>query len=179
MPDWPHGPVHRLERTGAYIVAASTYQKQHLFRGADRLSFLRDSLFEGCLESGWRLQAWSIFSNHYHFVAMPPEAPESLGPMLKKLHSDTAKELNRMDGAKGRRVWFQYWDTHLTYQRSYLVRLRYVHENPVKNGLVQRAIEYPWVSARWFFRKAKPAFRKTIESFKTDHVNVYDDFDLS
>ena len=179
MPDWPHAPIHRLDENGAYIVTASTYQKAHVFRGSSRLSLLCDRLLDRCVESRWALQAWAVFPNHYHFVAIAEGEPKSLGQMLQRLHSETAKEVNRLDEAKGRRVWFQYWDTKLTYQRSYLARLRYVHENPVIHGVVQRAFEYRWGSARWFSQKAKPAFQKTVASFKTDRLNVYDEFDVS
>jgi putative transposase len=42
---------------------------------------------------------------------------------MKKLHSDTALEVSQWDGTKGRRVWFQYWDAQLTYQKSHFARL--------------------------------------------------------
>jgi len=51
-----------------------------------------------------------------------------------------------------------------------------VHRNPVKHGLVKVANQYPWCSAAWFERTASPAQVKTIYSFKTDKVNVYDDY---
>jgi len=64
----------------------------------------------------------------------------------------------------------------LTFERSWLARLNYVHQNPVKHGVVPVANQYPWCSAAWFERTASPAQVKTIYSFKTDRVNVYDDF---
>ena len=39
-------------------------------------------------ESGWQLEAWAVFSNHYHFVARPALenlAKEDLGIMLAGL----------------------------------------------------------------------------------------------
>ena len=73
-------------------------------------------------------------------------------------------------------VWYRAWDTRLSYERSYLTRLAYVHNNPVRHGLVQDAQEYPWCSARWFADRADRPFYKSVMSFKTDRVNVYDDF---
>jgi putative transposase len=96
--------------------------------------------------------------------------------MLGKLHMSTAKELNRLDGTPGRKVWFQYWDTQIIENRAYLARLNYVHHNPVKHGLVANAADYRWCSAAWFAENATPAFRATVESFKSDQVNVPDEF---
>jgi putative transposase len=179
MSDWPHAPVHRLTEQGAYIVTASTYQKAHHFAGADRVGFLHDRLLSLARYHGWKLQAWAVFSNHYHFVAMSPDDPASLRRLLQHLHSETAREVNRLDAAGQRRVWFTYWDTHLTYERSYLARLQYVHENPVHHGLVRSASDYSWCSARWFEATAEPAFFRSVSSFKTDRLAVRDDFDVA
>jgi putative transposase len=84
--------------------------------------------------------------------------------------------VNKLDGAAGRAVWYRCWDTRLTYEKSYLARLAYVHTNPVKHGLVADAREYRWCSAAWFAEKSERAFYETVMSFKTDRVNVYDDF---
>jgi hypothetical protein len=100
---WPHAPLHQLSEAGTFFVTAGTYQKQHHFRGPQRL----------------------------------------------------------------------------TYQKSYLARLRYTHENAVKHGLVRVANQYPWCSAAWFERTATPAQVKTIYRFKIDKLNVYDDYDVA
>jgi putative transposase len=64
----------------------------------------------------------------------------------------------------------------LTSERSYLARLNYVHQNPVKHGLVAVANQYPHGSAAWFERTASPAQVKTLYSSKTDRLNIQDDF---
>lgn len=67
----------------------------------------------------------------------------------------------------------------MTYQRSYLARLNYVHQNPVRHGLVPVANQYPWCSAAWFERSASPAIVKSIYRFKINQVHVDDDFDVA
>ena len=107
MKDWPHAPVHRLGTNGAYMVTAGTYRKVHLFNSPARLDFLQDALFSLAEKHDWQLQAWAVFSNHYHFVALS-EAPTTLPQMIRALHAQTAIEANRADGTSGRQVWFQY-----------------------------------------------------------------------
>src|SRR6266571_4994972 len=60
---------------------------------------------------------------------------------------------------------------------SVLARLNYVHQNPVKHGLVLVANQYPWCSARWFEREASPAMVKSIYRFKTDQLQIPDEFE--
>jgi putative transposase len=179
---WPHAPEHRLSVRGTYFVSASTYLQQHHFRGKARLSVLHRGLLKVAAAGGWQLEAWAVFSNHYHFVGHSPareDTAENLSRMLGLLHEKTAKWIKRLDSAPARRVWHNYRETRLTYEKSYLARLNYVHQNPVKHGLVPVASQYPWCSARWFERTATPAQIKTLYRFKTDQLKVPDDFDVS
>ena len=126
-------------------------------------------------QHGWQLEAWAVFANHYHFVGHSAAGASALDVFLKELHADTARLLNRLDNAIGRQVWHNYWDTQLTYERSYLARLNYVHQNAVKHGIVPVANQYRWCSAAWFERTSTPAQVQTIYSFKIDKVRVIDD----
>jgi putative transposase len=176
---WPHAPTHQLNESGCFFVTGATYQKLHYFRGAARMRVLHRGLLAVAAQFGWRFEAWAVFSNHYHFVAhSPSDAVDSasLPAMLGMLHVKTAAWVNKLDKAPGRQVWFNFWDTHLTHQRSYLARLNYVHQNPVKHGLVPVACQYPWYSAGWFERSASPAVVKSIYRFKTERISAADDY---
>lgn len=174
--DWPHAPLHRISEHGTYIVTAATYQQEHHFRGAKRLDALESALLRLLAESGWQLEARAVFSNHYHFVAHSGPGSRGLDEVIQRLHGSTSRLVNQMDGSEGRVVWHNYWDTQLTIETSYLARLNYVHHNAVKHGLVRVANAYRWCSAAWFERTAPPAQVRTVYSFKTDRVNVFDDF---
>jgi putative transposase len=161
--DWPHTPIHRLSEHGTFIVTASTVHKEHFFRGNERLTMLEDQLLRIAKQHDLVLEAWAVFSNHYHFVAHTSGAGENqLKSFLTRLHYVTAEEVNRCDDSTGRQAWFNYWDTRLTFEKPYFARLSYVHQNAVKHGLVRRANEYRWCSAAWFERTATPAQLKTI-----------------
>ena len=174
--EWIHGPSHKFEPHAVYFLTAGTYRKVRLFDTAGKRDFLLDSLFHEAQHWDWDLQAWAVMSNHYHFVATAPANPKTLRRMITALHSKTAIWINQVDDMPSRHVWFQYRDTCLTYQRSYLARLNYVHNNPVKHGLVRNAEDYTWCSMAWFQRNAEEGFRRTVLSMKHDKVNVEDDF---
>jgi len=174
--DWPHAPVHRLSENAVYIVTAGTLYKEHFFNADPKRDLLERMLLSMSKCHGWQLEAWAVMANHYHFVARGNPQSTNLGKFLQKLHYDSARLLNQMEGQPGRKVWYNFRDTRLTHQYSYLARLNYVHQNAVRHGLVAVANQYPWCSAAWFERSASPAQVKTIYSFKADRVNVYDDF---
>jgi len=174
--DWPHAPAHRLGEKGAYMVTAGTFEKRHFLNSPERLDLALGLLFACAVEFGWQLQAWAVMSNHYHFVALSPSDPKNLRSMLGKLHWAIASRLNAEDGTPERKIFHQFWDTHITFQRSYLARLNYVHQNPVHHKIVRMASEYRWCSAAWFERSARPAFVKSVYRFRADRIRVEDDF---
>lgn len=97
---------------------------------------------------------------------------------LLKLILTACVDSGQEDAQPGRQVWHNFRDTQLTYKKSYLARLNYVHQNAVRHGLVSVASHYRWCSASWFERMATPAQVATIYSFKTDRINVHDDFEV-
>jgi len=174
--DWPHAPVHRLMDNTVYFVTASTLHKHHLFDTPEKRNLLERDLLALAKHCGWQLEAWAVFANHYHIVARGNPDSRNLGEFLHDLHGVTSRGLNELDGVQGRQVWFNFRDTRLTIQYSYLARLNYVHQNAVKHKLVAVANQYPWCSAAWFERVASSAQVKTIYGFKIDRLKVKDDF---
>ncbi len=174
--DWPHAPVHRLDADGVYMVTGATLEKARLFESPDKLTLLETSLLSLAKQYNWQLEAWAVFANHYHFVARSLSEAGKLQTLLSHLHTETARELNQMDDRRGRKVWFNFWDTKLTYQRSYLARLNYVHQNAVKHGLVRVANQYRWCSAAWLERTAAASIVKTIYRFNIDKLEIPDDY---
>jgi putative transposase len=165
-----------VSHAGAYIITASTLNKERLFVTHEKLDLLETTLLETAYELGWEIQAWAVFPNHYHFVGLSPEGGLDRKKLLGKIHGKTAIALNKLDQRPGREVWFRCWDTRITYEASHMARLAYVHSNPVKHGLVSEARHYKWCSALWLEQTAPRSFYETLMSFKTDQVRVVDDF---
>ena len=171
--DWPHAPPHRLGTAGVYFVTARTLSRQHHFQATERRSFLQAHLLELAARYAWRLEAWAVLTNHYHFVGHSPEgveSAESLRRFLRHFHADTARQVNRLDNTPGRQVWHNYRETRLTLQHSYLARLHYTHANAVHHGLVAVATDYRWCSAKAFEAACTPAWVKTVQSFPYEEV---------
>jgi putative transposase len=167
--------MHYFDRKGVYMITAGTYSKEHFLKGEKKLDYFQENLFKTAKEFDWRLSAWSIFSNHYHLIASSAD-PSNLSKFINKLHTTAAIAINEMDETPGRKIWHQYWETHLSFQQSYLARLKYVHKNPVKHGLVSIAEDYKWCSANWFKERSSISFSKSVDRFKIDKLKIIDDF---
>jgi len=176
MDYWPHGPQHLFEQNGTYIVTGATYNKELFFKEPEDLNLLHDLLLRLAAQFNWHLQAWAVFPNHYHFVAQSSAQSKALKTFISQLHGTSARFLNERYKTPGRKIWHQYWDTQITFEKSYFARLNYVIQNPVRHGLVAKATQYNWCSASWFEKTAERSFFNTVINFKTDTVSILDDF---
>jgi putative transposase len=158
------------------MVTAATHQKVQYFDSPGKRDLLLELIFRHCREYQWELEAWAILANHYHLVLRSPEDPSKFRYMINKIHTFSSKALNELDGTPARRIWFQYWDSLITFESGFLARLAYVHANAVHHGLVESAEDYPWCSASWFIRNAPPELTGRVLRFKFDRLRVYDDF---
>ena len=175
MPDWPHAPPHKILETGTYMITAGTYKKELLFLGNKRLNIFYQLLISTSSYFKIVLNAWSLLPNHYHLL-LTTENVDLLHKFISSLHKNSSRKLNAFDNKTGRKVWHNYWDTHITYEKSYLARINYVNNNPVHHGLVDKAEQYYWCSENWFRNNIDPSFYDTVKSFKYDKIQIKDDF---
>ena len=94
----------------------------------------------------YRLLAWVIMPNHVHvLVETLPGYP--LAEVAHSWKSFTAKEANKILGRSGALWQREYFDRFIRDERHLAHAICYIHDNPVKAGLVQQAEDWPYSSA--------------------------------
>jgi putative transposase len=78
-------------------------------------------------------------------------------------YDSSLRKIERESGARQHK--YSLWDHHpnakrLTNESSFMQRLNYTHENPVRLGLVERGEDYRWSSARQW--KKIPATEESL-----------------
>ena len=97
----------------------------------------------------YRLIAWVVMPNHVHVLIEMIEG-YPLGEVIHSWKSYTANKANEILGRQGR-FWFpDYFDRYIRDNRHLANAVEYIHNNPVKAGLVEQADEWAFSSARWF-----------------------------
>ena len=75
------------------------------------------------------------------------EAPEWL-PQIKRKRGDNTERLFWQSGGG--------YDRNITEPKTLMQAIEYIHMNPVRRGLVERADLWKWSSAAWFFGTGSP-----------------------
>jgi REP element-mobilizing transposase RayT len=121
-----YGPVWLRRPEIAELIAESFRYAEHTLRFYD-------------------LHAWVIMSNHVHLLVSAKVPPARF---LQSLKGYTAGEANRLLQRTGEPFWqaeaFDHW---IRDQESVEKIRRYIEDNPVRAGLVNRPEEYCWSSA--------------------------------
>jgi putative transposase len=133
-PGVPHHVTQRGNRRG-----------QVFFSEADHRVYLK-WLRQYAAIHGVEVLAYCLMSNHVHLVLVPADK-DSLQLTLRQLHVRYAQCLNRRKDWKGH-VWQGRYFASVLDERHFWAAVRYVECNPVRAGMVGRAEDYPWSSAR-------------------------------
>ncbi len=111
---------------------------------------------------------------HFHLLRWPSEAANP-SPIMQKLEERTAKFILKtlranlghpwcgkmlerfklppsVDGQAPCRVWQRkFYDLNVWSEKKQSEKLSYVHNNPVKGGLVKEPGDWPYSSWRWYY----------------------------
>jgi hypothetical protein len=161
------------------MIPAATYLKHPLFQSRDRLDFLLTLPAPHDRARNQRSGLGHISQSLSLCRLLEPSRKAPFVPVALSLCYSGRSQSPRPQSGTQSLVSILGLAPNLTKSYSARLRLRYVHDNPVRHELTRLAQNYPWCSAGRFPRKASAAFRKTILSFSCDKLRVPDDFDVS
>lgn len=178
--EWPKTPSRKLHEKGTFAVTGETSKKAYLFDTPEKLDLVLEALFKLALEFKWQLEAWSLFSNHYH-ILISSRTPDNLDAFVEAFHTKSAEILDEIEGTKTKKVWSQYSVNRIVMQASHNAFLNFIHHNSVKHGIVKDAKTYRWCSAQWFENVNDPEYVTKIKSFGSksfgiNNLTIVDDF---
>jgi putative transposase len=128
-------PPHIYKDNSCYFLTASILRHQPFLNTDPKRAIVRDVLKDAVHLYGIRLYAWVILANHYHLLLETSEVAP-IYKFIKRLHGDSAIQLNKLDNAPGRQVWYQYWDRFPRSEHDFWTYFNYIHINPIKHGYV-------------------------------------------
>jgi putative transposase len=157
----------RLERwpVGARYLTFSCYHRLPLLgKPAVRDEFVR-SLVKARARCGFRLYGWVVMPEHVHLILRPAQVDWPVERILVAIKQPVAQRvlrrwreldapvLQRLVDALGRTCFWQPgggFDRSVRDAEEYSRELAYIHNNPVKRGLVGSPTEWIWSSAGWY-----------------------------
>jgi putative transposase len=147
----PRG-LQRFHQSGqSHFLTFSCYRRRANFNSPETCD-----LMEVCLENmrcrfAVCIYGYVIMPEHVHLLINEPEQA-TIADAMHFLKLSFVKRLRSLSGAVESGSFWQkrYYDRNLRDAREFTVKLRYLHRNPVKRGLVKEAGDWKWSSFRHY-----------------------------
>jgi len=133
-----------LPGVACHVTQRGVDRRETFSADADRETYL-SLLRQNREDAGVGLLAWCLMTNHIHLIAIP-DREDSLAVLLRRVHGRYAQYYNARYGRSGHLWQNRYFACSLGPGHLWAA-LAYVEMNPVRAGLVKRAVDYRWCSA--------------------------------
>jgi REP element-mobilizing transposase RayT len=162
------GKEYSVRDQGAvYFVTFTVHQWVDVFTRKAYAEILLESLKYCQLTKGLEVFAWVIMSNHCHLILRARN--ENLSDIIRDLRKFTAKKIfkaiqeNPLESRKKwlemtlsyeNQIWFWekgYHGEEIFSNSFFQIKVNYIHENPIRAGIVEKAEDYMSSSAGDFF----------------------------
>lgn len=169
-------PRHvRVEYPGAfYHVMARGDRGENIFLDDKDREQILQTLAQACAKTGWRIHAWVLMSNHYHWLVETPQP--NLVEGMRWIQNTYTRRFNHRHKLWGHVFGGRYKAVLVEsdLESDYFGNLwDYIHLNPVRGGLLEAGeggalLEYRWSSLAQVYAVGparRPAWSATERSF--------------
>ena len=134
-PTYLPGHYYHIYNRGAHRVT--------IFREEDNYLFVLRKMKGYCRELALAPIAYCLMPNHYHFLVRQ-EGEHAAGLLPQRVFNSYSKAYNKRYEHSGTLFEGNYRVTPVEDERHLLHLCRYIHANPVKDGLVADAADWPY-----------------------------------
>jgi len=152
-----------------HFLTFSCYQRQPLFSSATRCDLFLQILERVRRRYRLVVLGYVVMPEHVHLLVSEPQRATlstaiqalKLG-FVRSLEGDGASPMSRkngetwgtpgVEGAKSSKRFWQarFYDFNIWTEHKRIEKLRYIHRNPVRRGLVTSPEQWRWSSFRWY-----------------------------
>lgn len=182
-----HKRVRHYDNGEPHFLTFSRFHRLPLLSKDRTRQWLVEAIDEARAKHRFHLWAWVIMPEHVHLLIWPPASEIDPSPTstmgktsgvladikrpvgrkaIQYLEEHSPEYLSRLTVHNENRTYRRFWqagtgfDENVSDVGALHEIIAYIHENPVRRGLVRRAEEWKWSSARdWSGRDPNPIIR--------------------
>jgi len=127
------------------FITSKTVNNYPFFSNRQNAQIVISTLYFGRTNNWFSLIAFVIMPDHLHLIIVPRQ--KNISQAMHSIKSFSSKEINNINNRNGQ-VWQPSFRDFTICKRGILLeKLRYIHDNPVRKGLVAEAEKYSFSSA--------------------------------
>ena len=133
-------------KTKIYHIMFRGNELRDIFLDVEDKKRLLHLLYEKATDEGFTIYAYCLMNNHVHILLTGEH--ESLGRLVKRINTSYVYYFNQKWDRVGHLFHDRYKSQPVETDAHLLAAVRYIHNNPVKAGMVNSPLEYQWSSYR-------------------------------
>ena len=141
--------VHTPGATWFFTVALMHRRGNRLL--VDRVDLLRSAVSDVRARHPFKVRAWVVLPEHLHMLWTLPEGDAAIGLRWGLIKARFSRQMphgeRRSDSRRGRGergIWQRrFWEHRIRDEGDFARHCDYIHYNPVKHGLAERACDWP------------------------------------
>lgn len=163
----------QISQTGLYHIIIRGINRKNIFEEeADYLKFL-DILGEVKEKEGFQLIAYCLMTNHVH-IFLKENEPGNVKQIMHRLLTKYAGWYNRKYERSGSLIGNRYKSEPVEDKKYFFALLRYIHQNPIRSGIVENIEDYKWSSFREYINDGSEISRSQIPGIQASGVRLTD-----
>lgn len=147
--------ARKKSETGIYHIMIRGINRQDIFEDDEDKEKFIETLKVYKKESGYELYGYCLMSNHIHLLLK--EGRESISITMKRISSSYVYWYNFKYERCGHLYQERYKSETVEDDGYFFIVLRYIHQNPVKAGIITEVGEYKWSSYNEYAGNSKIA----------------------
>ena len=152
----PSGLVRYQHSGHLHFIAFSCFRRQPLLQSRTGYQVFEQELEKVRARHGFLVAGFVLMPDHVHLLVSEPQSLQ-LSATLQVLKQQVSRKLKRPCEI---RFWQRrYYDFTVCSHQKRVEKLRYMHRNPVRRGLVKKPEDWPWSS----FHHSLTGERGTVE----------------
>ena len=151
----------------AHELTFTCYRRYGFLRAERCCQWLAEAIDKARRRRDFALWAYVFMPEHVHLIVYPRQPNYDISIILQAIKESVGRRavgylreqspawLPKIAMAHGKRIRHHFWQVGGGYDRNIqepnalMFMIDYLHQNPVRRGLVQRAAEWKWSSAGW------------------------------
>ena len=137
--------ARRMSQSGVYHILFRGVNQQSIFEEKADYDKLKETILKVKEEMGIEIYAYCFMSNHVHIV-LKEKRDRDISLIMKRILTKYARWYNIKYGRSGALIANRYKSVPVEIDEYFLHLIRYIHQNPVKAGIVEKLSEYRYSS---------------------------------
>ncbi|MBN1378318.1 MAG: transposase [Gammaproteobacteria bacterium] len=137
---------------GTYFFTVNLLRREGNELLTQHIALLRGAVLDVRRRHPFEIRGWVVLPDHLHCVIELPVNDTDYAVRWRLIKSQFSKALpkterrSRVRIQRGERgIWQRrYWEHLIRDEKDYIAHMDYIHINPLKHGLVERVIDWPY-----------------------------------